>query len=147
MQTASILERHIQISSNSDPEFIVSRVIIDFGIPPHIRGYAFIREAILLLIQDYSIINSVTKNIYPEIAKKYNKEIFLKAVITSNISQEEIEYLSSSTKEYNLELILQPITTKNIELIPTAKQLQQIQLGIEGVSRIIPQTHTYLGLI
>jgi len=72
MQTASILERHIQISSNSDPEFIVSRVIIDFGIPPHIRGYAFIREAILLLIQDYSIINSVTKNIYPEIAKKYN---------------------------------------------------------------------------
>ena len=46
MQTASILERHIQISSNSDPEFIVSRVIIDFGIPPHIRGYAFIREAI-----------------------------------------------------------------------------------------------------
>lgn len=82
-----------------------------------------------------------------EIVKKYNKEIFLKAVVTSNITQEEIEYLSSLTKEYNIELILQPITTQNIELIPTAKQLQQIQLGIEGVSRIIPQTHTYLGLI
>ena len=71
MQTVSILDR-IQLSGNSEPEFVISRVMIDFGIPPHIRGYSFIREAIMLLNEDYSNIYNITKHMYPEIARKYS---------------------------------------------------------------------------
>ena len=41
------------------------------GIPAHIKGYKFLREAIKMSISDPNIINSITKRLYPEIAEKY----------------------------------------------------------------------------
>ena len=40
--------------------------------PAHIKGYQYLREAILLTIDDMDIINSVTKVLYPEVARKFN---------------------------------------------------------------------------
>ncbi|MGN1060218.1 MAG: sporulation transcription factor Spo0A [Candidatus Coproplasma sp.] len=50
----------------------ISNIFISIGVPPHIMGYQYLREGIKMTIEDQSIINNVTKRLYPEIAKKYN---------------------------------------------------------------------------
>ena len=51
---------------------IVTEVIHEIGIPAHIKGYQYLREAIILSINDMEIINAVTKMLYPAVAKKFN---------------------------------------------------------------------------
>lgn len=53
-------------------EKVVTEIIHEIGIPAHIKGYQYLREAILLTIEDMDIINAVTKVLYPEVAKKFN---------------------------------------------------------------------------
>ena len=53
-------------------ECVVTDVIHEIGVPAHIKGYQYLREAILLTIDDMDIINSVTKVLYPEVARKFN---------------------------------------------------------------------------
>ena len=55
----------------SDIETQVTQIIHQIGVPAHIKGYQYLRTAILLTIQDSDIINSVTKVLYPSVAKKY----------------------------------------------------------------------------
>ncbi len=50
----------------------ISNIFISIGIPPHIKGYQYLREGIKMAIENPSIINSVTKELYPEIGKKFN---------------------------------------------------------------------------
>jgi len=50
---------------------LVTDVIHEIGIPAHIKGYQYVREAIILAVNDPEIINSVTKVLYPTVAKKY----------------------------------------------------------------------------
>jgi len=50
----------------------ISDIFITVGIPAHIKGYQFLREAIKLTIQQPEIINSITKHLYPDIAKEFN---------------------------------------------------------------------------
>ncbi|MBE6600957.1 MAG: sporulation transcription factor Spo0A [Ruminococcaceae bacterium] len=54
-----------------DIETQVTQIIHQIGVPAHIKGYQYLRTAILLTIQDSDIINSVTKVLYPSVAKKY----------------------------------------------------------------------------
>ena len=54
-----------------DMESQVTKIIHQIGVPAHIKGYQYLRTAILLTISDSDIINSVTKILYPSIAKKY----------------------------------------------------------------------------
>ena len=49
----------------------VTAIIHDIGVPAHIKGYQYLREAITLAVADMEIINAVTKVLYPEVAKKY----------------------------------------------------------------------------
>ena len=49
----------------------ISEIFIAIGIPPHIKGYAYLREGIKMTIDSPYIINSVTKELYPSIAKKF----------------------------------------------------------------------------
>jgi len=53
-------------------EAVVTEVIHEIGVPAHIKGYQYLREAIILTINDMDIINSVTKVLYPTVAKKFN---------------------------------------------------------------------------
>ena len=59
-----------QVSDRS-LESNVTNIIHEIGIPAHIKGYQYLREAILLCIKDNDIINSITKVLYPTIAKKF----------------------------------------------------------------------------
>lgn len=54
-----------------DLETVVTEVILNVGIPAHIKGYHYIREAIIMCIEDSTAINYVTKLLYPTIARKF----------------------------------------------------------------------------
>ena len=59
------------VSAIPDIETQVTKIIHQIGVPAHIKGYQYRRTAILLTIKDSDIINSVTKVLYPSVAKKY----------------------------------------------------------------------------
>ena len=46
-------------------------MIHEVGVPAHIKGYQYLRDAIMMVIQDSEMLNSITKILYPEIAQKY----------------------------------------------------------------------------
>ena len=50
----------------------ISEIFISIGIPPHIKGYSYLREGIKLTVEMPYIINSVTKKLYPTIAERYD---------------------------------------------------------------------------
>lgn len=58
--------------SKSQIEEKITNIFITVGIPAHIKGYQFLREAIKLAIDNPEIINSITKKLYPTIAEKYD---------------------------------------------------------------------------
>lgn len=49
----------------------VSRIFINVGIPPHIKGYYFLREGVVMAVKNPEIINNITKKLYPMIGEKY----------------------------------------------------------------------------
>ena len=55
----------------NDIEAQVTKIIHQIGVPAHIKGYQYLRTAIILTVNDSDIINSVTKILYPTVAKKY----------------------------------------------------------------------------
>ena len=52
-------------------EAVVTSIIHEIGVPAHIKGYQYLREAILLAVADREVINAVTKVLYPEVAKRF----------------------------------------------------------------------------
>jgi len=73
---SEVLSRHFYESpkpkKNLDIEAMITDVIHDVGVPAHIKGYAYLRDAISLVMSDMDYLNSVTKMLYPKIAEKYN---------------------------------------------------------------------------
>ena len=51
---------------------LVTSVIHEIGVPAHIKGYQYLREAIMIAVDDMDVINAVTKVLYPEVAKRFN---------------------------------------------------------------------------
>ena len=54
----------------NDLEVMVTEIILQIGVPAHIKGYHYLRDSIILAVQDPEIINSITKLLYPTVAKK-----------------------------------------------------------------------------
>ena len=52
-------------------EEVVTEMIHDVGVPAHIKGYQYLRDAIMMSVLDMDMLNSITKILYPEVAKKY----------------------------------------------------------------------------
>ena len=66
---------YIQIEDESDKdnlEALVTNLIHEVGVPAHIKGYQYLREAIIMCINDINSVNQITKILYPDIAKKYH---------------------------------------------------------------------------
>ena len=49
----------------------VTEIIHEVGVPAHIKGYQYLREAIIMSVEDMDMLNSITKILYPTIAKKF----------------------------------------------------------------------------
>ena len=52
-------------------ETLITGIIHEIGVPAHIKGYQYLREAILIAVEDMDVINAVTKVLYPEVAKRF----------------------------------------------------------------------------
>ena len=59
------------LKKNEDLEVEVTNMIHEVGIPAHIKGYQYIRESIMMSIEDMEVLSSITKVLYPTIAKKF----------------------------------------------------------------------------
>ena len=66
--------REFAVARRTDIELeaVVTDIIHEIGVPAHIKGYQYLREAIVLTIKDMDMINAVTKVLYPEVAKRFN---------------------------------------------------------------------------
>ncbi|OJU16133.1 MAG: sporulation transcription factor Spo0A [Clostridiales bacterium 43-6] len=58
-------------SAEPDLEVMVTEIIHQIGVPAHIKGYHYLREAIMLSVKNPDIINSITKQLYPTVAKRF----------------------------------------------------------------------------
>jgi len=59
------------LENTHDLEKDVTDMIHEIGVPAHIKGYQYLREAIMMSVEDSEMLNSITKILYPSIAKKY----------------------------------------------------------------------------
>lgn len=64
-------EMRATAADSSSLEMRVTEIIHQIGVPAHIKGYQYLRDAILMAIEDDDIINAVTKRLYPAVAKKH----------------------------------------------------------------------------
>ncbi len=82
-RAATVLERARQLAAGAlgqdaalapadeSLELRVTSIIHEIGVPAHIKGYQYLREAIRLAVEDMEVINAVTKVLYPTVAKKF----------------------------------------------------------------------------
>ena len=52
-------------------EALVTNIIHEIGVPAHIKGYQYLREAIIIAVNDMDVINAITKVLYPQVAKNF----------------------------------------------------------------------------
>ena len=80
-RTSAVVERVRQMVTGVRPaeedtrgqglESTVTAIIHEIGVPAHIKGYQYLREAIMITVEDMDVINAVTKVLYPEVAKRF----------------------------------------------------------------------------
>jgi two-component system, response regulator, stage 0 sporulation protein A len=74
-RTISLIETtEIKVNKKEpiDLEQEITSIIHEIGVPAHIKGYMYLREAITMVVNDMELLSAVTKELYPSIAKKFN---------------------------------------------------------------------------
>jgi len=69
------IPKSVNLSSSDSTKSLeakITNIIHEIGVPAHIKGYLYLREAILMVIQNIDLLGAVTKELYPGIASKYN---------------------------------------------------------------------------
>ncbi len=61
----------VRSNTNNDIEAMVTNIIHEIGVPAHIKGYQYLREAIIIAVGDMDVINAITKVLYPQVAKTF----------------------------------------------------------------------------
>ena len=66
---------YVDISSEASKEDVlevkVTNIIHEIGVPAHIKGYQYLRDGIMMVVNNIEVINQITKQLYPDLAKKY----------------------------------------------------------------------------
>ena len=89
--------KQINFHSKSVESFI-TKIIHEVGVPAHIKGYKFLREAIILVLKDSNNLEQITKVLYPKIARKYR-------TTTSRVERAIRHAIESAWRKGNVELI------------------------------------------
>ncbi|MFB1050414.1 sporulation transcription factor Spo0A [Paraliobacillus sp. JSM ZJ581] len=66
------IEKPAKEYNKFDLETSITHIIHEIGVPAHIKGYMYLREAITMVYNDIELLGSITKVLYPDIAKKFN---------------------------------------------------------------------------
>lgn len=61
----------LNVMKDCDLERYITDIMLDIGVPAHLKGYHYLRDAILLSGRDMEVVNSVTKLLYPTIARRF----------------------------------------------------------------------------
>ena len=61
----------IVLMNEIELEIYVTKIMLDMGVPAHLKGYHYLRTAIIMSIKDMETVSSVTKLLYPEVAKRF----------------------------------------------------------------------------
>ncbi len=73
--TKEVKNNYVDINDQSTKEEIleikVTNIIHEIGVPAHIKGYQYLRDGIIMVVNNIEIINQITKQLYPDLAKKY----------------------------------------------------------------------------
>ena len=75
LQSSVVLNEFFKNSNSDEGHSLdkqISKIFVSIGIPPHIKGYQYLRTAIKTCVKDTSIISSITKRLYPDVAKEYD---------------------------------------------------------------------------
>lgn len=65
------IPQQIDKKSEDGLEALVTNIIHEVGVLAHIKGYQYLREAIIMVVNDIEVINQITKSLYPQIAQKF----------------------------------------------------------------------------
>ena len=65
------LRMPIRRNDKTSIETLVTGIIHEIGVPAHIKGYQYLREAIIIAVNDMDVINAITKVLYPQVAKTF----------------------------------------------------------------------------
>ncbi len=57
---------------STDPESVIRQILLELGAPDHLLGHAYVVEAILLVVEDRTYIDSITFGLYPQLAVKFD---------------------------------------------------------------------------
>ncbi len=116
-------------------EIAVTSMMLNAGIPPHIIGYRYVREAVIqMLSDDYKAFNSITKVIYPAVAEKFNTtaqkvERSIRNAIDSawdRMKQNRQDTINSSEIYWH-----KKTKPTNFEFIATLADMVRVNLGIK----------------
>jgi len=66
------LKQAYRVPSPKNLEAEVTAIMHELGVPAHIKGYQYLRDAIMMVVKDLDVINSITKLLYPTVARQYN---------------------------------------------------------------------------
>ncbi|ACV62870.1 sporulation transcriptional activator Spo0A [Desulfofarcimen acetoxidans DSM 771] len=66
------VNQYISVSKPKNLDVAVTNIIHEMGVPAHIKGYHYLRDAILMVINEVNLLGAVTKELYPMIAEKYH---------------------------------------------------------------------------
>ncbi len=73
--TKETKNNYVDISNQASKEEIlevkVTNIIHEIGVPAHIKGYQYLRDGIMMVVNNIEVINQITKQLYPDLAKKY----------------------------------------------------------------------------
>ena len=67
----SLRTEQLRRSDKAGIEAMVTNIIHEIGVPAHIKGYQYLREAIIIAVNDMDVINAITKVLYPQVAKTF----------------------------------------------------------------------------
>jgi len=69
--SAAAKNGQVTVRGNANIEAMVTSIIHEIGVPAHIKGYQYLREAIMIAVDDMDVINAITKVLYPQVAKTF----------------------------------------------------------------------------
>ena len=68
---SSYVDINNQATKEEILEIKVTNIIHEVGVPAHIKGYQYLRDGIIMVVNNIEVINQITKQLYPDLAKKY----------------------------------------------------------------------------
>ena len=62
----------VLVKDSADINQRITDLFLELGVPPHLKGYQYLKEAVRLAVEDRMIVYSITKKLYPEVAKRFD---------------------------------------------------------------------------